>query len=113
MIIGTHVVIASKDPKADQKFFREAFGLESVDAGGGYIIFGLPQSEASVHETDGTIPHHELYFLCDDIEAFRASMSEKGIWCGGVQDTGWGRLVKLTTPSGADLQVYQPRHSRP
>lgn len=113
MIVGTHTVIASKDPDADYKFFREVLGLSSIDAGGGYIIFGLPRSEASVHETDGEVPHHELYFLCDDIESFKASISDQGIECSDVRETGWGRLVKLTTPSGAPLHVYQPRHARP
>ena len=113
MIIGTHTVIASKEPEADYKFFREVLGLTSVDAGGGYIIFGLPESEASIHKTEGGVPQHELYFLSDDIDAFKALMSEMEVECGDVQDTGWGRLVKLTMPSGAPLQVYQPRHSRP
>ena len=113
MIIGTHMVVASKDPEADHKFFREILGLNSVDAGGGYAIFGLPPSDASIHKTDGDVPHHELYFLSDDIDGFKASLAEKNIECGDVQDTGWGRLVKLTLPSGAPLQVYQPRHERP
>ena len=113
MIIGTHTVVASKDPEADHKFFREVLGLSSVDAGGGYVIFGLPASEASIHKTEGDIPHHELYFLSDDVDTFKASLAEKNIECGDVQDTGWGRLVKATLPSGAPLQVYQPRHERP
>ena len=113
MIIGSHIVVASKDPEADYKFFSEVLGLTSVDAGGGYIIFGLPQSEASIHKTEGDVPHHELYFLSDDIDAFRNSMSEKNVECSEVQDLGWGRLVRLALPSGAPLQVYQPLHSRP
>jgi len=113
MIIGTHTVVASKDPEADHKFFRDVLGLKSVDAGGGYVIFGLPASEASVHKSEGNVPHHELYFLSEDIDAFKTSLAEKNIECSEIQDTGWGRLVKLTLPSGAPLQVYQPRHERP
>ncbi len=113
MIIGTHIVIASANADADHKFFRDILNLSSVDAGGGYIIFGLPPSEASIHQSDGEIPHHELYFLCDDVDAFAASMAEQNIQCGLVQDQGWGRVIKLTLPSGARLHVYQPRHERP
>jgi len=38
MIIGTHTVVASQDPEADHRFFREVLGLNAVDAGGGYIF---------------------------------------------------------------------------
>ena len=113
MIIGTHTVVASKDPEADHAFLREHLGLSSVDAGGGYVIFGLPKSEMSVHETKGDVPHHELYFLTDDIDAFKNEMAEKNVRCSDVQNTGWGRLVSVTLPSGSPLQVYEPRHSRP
>ncbi len=117
MIIGAHVVVASANAEADQQFFREVLGLTSVDAGGGdgsgYIIFGLPKSESSVHQSVAEVPHHELFFLCDDINAFAADMETRKVDCGAVQDLGWGRLVKVTLPSGAPLSVYEPRHERP
>jgi hypothetical protein len=113
MIVGAHVVIASKDAEADHQFFREVLKLNSVDAGGGYMIFGVPAAEASIHPTEGNVPQHELYFLCDDVEAFVADMRERSVECGDVQDTGWGRVVQITLPSGAPFHVYQPRHARP
>ena len=113
MIVGAHVVIASKDAEADHRFFREVLKLNAVDAGGGYLIFGLPASEASIHPTEGDLPNHELYFLCDDVAAFVADMGERGIECGDVQDAGWGLVVEIKLPSGAPLNVYQPRHARP
>src|SRR4051812_32890589 len=112
MIIGTHVVIASKDPEADHAFFRDVLKLKSVDAGGGYLIFGLPPAEASIHGTEGTVPSHVLYFLCDDIKAFCDDMKGRNTQCSEIQDTGWGQLITITLPSGAPLNVYQPRHSR-
>ena len=113
MITGAHIVVASKDPDADYAFFQDVLKLLSVDAGGGYIIFGMPPAEASIHHTDGKVPSHELYFLCDDIGAFADDMKERNIECTEVQDTGWGLLTKITLPSGAPLSVYQPRHARP
>lgn len=113
MILGTHIVIASKDPGADQTFFRDVLGLSSVDAGGGYTIFRLPEGEASVHSTDGVVPHHELYFLVDDINAFADTVCQRHLECSDVQDTGWGLLVEITLPSGAPIRVYQPKHERP
>jgi len=112
MIVGAHVVLSSKNPEADHAFFRDVFKLSSVAAGGGYVIFGLPESEASIHQTDGDA-RHELYFLCDDINAFVADMKERGVECGPTQDAGWGVLVEIKLPSGAPLHVYQPRHERP
>lgn len=113
MIIGTHIVVASKNPQADHDFFRTVLGLSSVDAGEGYIIFGLPRSEASVHQTDENVPHHELYFLTDDISSFVNEMKSRNIACGEIADQGWGLVVQVTMPSGAPLQVYEPRHARP
>lgn len=113
MIIGTHTVIASKDPASDLKFLTEDLGLTSVDAGGGYTIVGLPQSEMSVHSTEGDVPHHETYFLVADVAEFNRTLDEKGIGHSSVEDTGWGELITLTLPSGAPLKVYQPRHERP
>lgn len=113
MIIGTHIVIASSNAEADHKFFRDVLGLSAIDAGGGYMIFGLPPSESSIHPSEGEIPHHELYFLTEDVEAFAASMAAQNIECGEIQNAGWGQIVKITLPSGAPLHVYQPRHERP
>lgn len=113
MIVGAHIVVASKDADADHKFFREVLKLDAVDAGGGYLIFGLPKSEASIHASDRTVPHHELYFLCDDVNAFASEMKSMNIECGEIQDAGWGVVVQITLPSGAPLSIYQPRHARP
>ena len=113
MIIGAHVVLASKNPEADHAFFRDVLKLSSIDLDGSYVIFGLPESEASIHQTDGEGPHHELYFLTDDVIAFAADMKQRGIECGEIHDQGWGVLVQIKLPSGSPLSVYQARHARP
>jgi hypothetical protein len=113
MIIGAHIVIASVDAEADHKFFREVLKLSSINADGGYTIIDLPASEASIHPTTGDVPQHELYLLCDNIEGFVNEMSANNVECDPVHDAGWGLIVKIKLPSGAPLQVYQPRHPRP
>ena len=113
MINGAHVVLASKNPEADHAFFRDAFKLSSIDLDGSYVIIRLPESEASIHQTDGEVPRHELYFLCDDINAFVSEMKERGIECGEIRDQGWGILAEIKLPSGAPIQVYQARYKRP
>ena len=112
MITGAHAIIFSKDADADRAFFRDVLKLPHVDAGDGWLIFGLPPSEVALHpaEENGA---HELYLLCDDVEAFVADMARQGIATGPVTDQGWGLLTRLTLPGGGDLGVYQPRHARP
>jgi hypothetical protein len=87
--------------------------LQVVDGGEGYLIFGLPAAEASIHDTSSEAPGQELYLLCDDIEAFISDMKLHGISCSALQDAGWGLITTITLPSGGGLHVYQPRHARP
>jgi hypothetical protein len=112
MITGAHVIIASTDPEGDRAFFRDLLKLTSVDVGGGWLIFGLPPAELAVHPSaeNGV---HELYLMCDDVEAFVAAMKKRDTACGPVRDQGWGLLTRLTLPGGGELGVYQPRHARP
>jgi hypothetical protein len=51
--------------------------------------------------------------MCDDVEAFIASMQKANVACGPVQNQGWGLLTQVTLPGGGHLGVYQPRHGRP
>ena len=110
MIVGGHIMIQSKNESADKAFFRDALKLPCVDAGGGFLIFGLPPSEFAVHEGESG---HELYLMCADIEEFLGKMAELGITATPAQDQGWGVLTNVTLPGGGKLSVYQPRHKRP
>jgi len=112
MITGAHAIIYSKKADADRAFLKDILGLEHVDVGGGWLIFGLPPSEVAIHPgpKDGV---HELYFMCEDVEAFRAELDTKKIKSSAVKDQGWGLLTSVTLPGGGKLGVYQPRHARP
>lgn len=113
MISGAHAIIYSKDAEADRAFLRDVIGLGSVDVGGGWLIFGLPPSELAVHPASGEGGTHELYFMCEDLDAFVAAMAAHGVPTSPVSAQGWGRLTKVTLPGGGSLGVYQPRHARP
>jgi catechol 2,3-dioxygenase-like lactoylglutathione lyase family enzyme len=112
MIIGAHAVIYSADPEADRAFFRDVLDLKHVDVGEGWLIFGLPPSEVSVHPArkNGA---QELYLLCKDIRAFVGAMRKRKIRCSPITDQTWGRLTRVTLPGGGRLGVYQPSHERP
>lgn len=112
MITGAHSVIHSRDPEADRAFLRDVLGLPHVDVGGGWLIFGLPPAELAVHPADEN-DVHELFLMCDDVEAFVAAMEQKGIACDPLQRPPWGVLTRLMLPGGGKIGVYQPRHARP
>jgi len=84
----------------------------NVDAGRGWLIFGLPPSELAVHPSSGD-QHHEIYLMCDDINLFVRQLGERGIACSGIQEQRWGLLVELTLPGGGRIGVYQPKHAWP
>ena len=112
MITGAHSIIYSKNPETDRAFLRDVLGLPNVDVGGGWLIFGLPPAEVAVHPSDEN-GVHELFLICDDVQAFIAEMKDRGIACGPVQNPGWGMLTEVKLPGGGKLGVYQPRHARP
>ena len=112
MIDGAHVVLSSRDPKADRAFLRDVLGLQGVDAGDGWLIFALPPADVAVHPSERN-DAHELYLMCDDVRAGVAAWAARGVACDPVQDLGWGLLTRLTLPGGGRLGVYQPRHARP
>jgi hypothetical protein len=112
MIIGAHSIIYSTNPDADRAFIRDVLKFPSVDVGGGWLIFGLPPAEVAVHPSEKN-DVHQLYLMCDDVNAFIAEMEKRGVACYPVQNEGWGLLTQVTLPSGGKLGIYQPRHARP
>jgi hypothetical protein len=56
---------------------------------------------------------HELYLMCEDVNAFVAQMQARGIECTAVESLGWGLRTQVRLPGGGQLGVYEPRHARP
>lgn len=111
-ITGAHSIIYSLNAEADRAFFRDVLKFPNVDVGSGWLIFGLPPSEVAVHPSNEN-DVHELYLMCDDINAFLEEMNGRGVDCEPVDDQGWGLLSQIKLPGGGKLGVYQPRHPRP
>jgi hypothetical protein len=111
VIIGAHSIVYSTNHEADRAFLRDVLGMPNVDVGGGWLVFGLPPAELAVHPGENEV--HELYLMCDDIEAFVADMSARGVVCGPLHQQPWGALTHIVLPGGGKLGVYQPRHARP
>jgi catechol 2,3-dioxygenase-like lactoylglutathione lyase family enzyme len=113
MITGMHAVVFSPEAEKVRAFFADVLGMPSVDAGGGWLIFALPPAELAVHPSDGG-SRHELYLMCDDIEATLAGLRDKGVEVAQeVSDQGWGLLAAIRLPDGSEFPIYQPRHPSP
>jgi catechol 2,3-dioxygenase-like lactoylglutathione lyase family enzyme len=116
MITGTHAIIFAEDADATRAFFRDVLGFANVDAHGGWLIFKMPPAELGIHPTATDDPGapsglHELYLMCDDIEATVPELEAKGVvFTGGIDDAGFGRLTHLQVPGGGRLGLYEPRH---
>ena len=112
MFIGAHAIISSADAESDRRFLRDVLGLSGVDAGEGWLIFGLPPTEVAVHPGEKN-DEHELYLMCDDAETFVAEMARRSVSCPAPQNRGWGVVTHVPLPGGGKLGVYEPRHARP
>jgi predicted enzyme related to lactoylglutathione lyase len=113
VITGMHAIVFSPEAEKVRAFFGDVLGLSSVDAGGGWLIFALPPAELAVHPADGDA-RHELYLMCDSIDATLAELRDKGVEVAqGVTDQGWGLLATIRLPDGSEFPIYEPRHPSP
>ena len=108
-IIGMHALMYSKKAGETRAFLRDVLGFRAVDAGHGWLIFAAPPAELAVHPADGK-EYHELYLMCDDIDAMCAELRRKGVTTSEIQEQAWGRVTQIRLPSGAELGVYEPKH---
>jgi len=116
VITSTHAIIFAEDAATARVFFRDVLQLPSIDANGGWLIFKLPPAELGIHPAggpDSAAPngHHELYLMCEDIEATVADLTARGVhFTAPIEDQGFGRLTRFRVPGAAEIGLYQPSH---
>jgi catechol 2,3-dioxygenase-like lactoylglutathione lyase family enzyme len=119
MITGAHFIFFSKDSDSDRQFFRDVLGLRSVDAGHGWLIFGLPPAEVAFHpaptdsaEEAGEHPMRAavLYLMCDNLSEQIKALAEKKVVCSPVKQERWGQVTSIRLPSGGEIGLYEPSH---
>ena len=119
MIIGSHILFYSTDADKDREFFREVLELPFVDAGHGWLIFGLPPTEAAWHPAEKPfgMDHagHSLigaivYLMTDDVEGEVARLAARQVVCTAIAEERWGRRTSFRLPSGQEMGLYQPSH---
>jgi catechol 2,3-dioxygenase-like lactoylglutathione lyase family enzyme len=109
MINAVHTILYARDADAARAFFGDVLGLDSVDAGGGWLIFALPPAELAVHP--GESPSSELYLMTDDLPAFLATPGVEVVDEPVTQR--WGVVARISVPGYGPLGVYQPSHPVP
>src|SRR5690349_18099880 len=103
MITGLHCIIYSPDADKNRAFMRDVLGLNSVDAGHGWLIFAAPPAELAAHPLDeGEKPRHELFLMCDNIAATVNDLAAKGVRCGPVTEAPWGSATTIHMPGGGE-----------
>jgi catechol 2,3-dioxygenase-like lactoylglutathione lyase family enzyme len=111
LINAVHSILFAPDADKVRTFLTDVLELESVDAGGGWLIFALPPAEVAVHPGDE--PRHELYLMTDDLDHTLERLSERGVTVSEPSDEGWGVLASIEVPGFGPLGVYEPRHPVP
>ena len=115
MINGAHTIIYTTDAAATRAFFRDVLGLNSVDAGRGWLIFALPPGEVAAHPAEHGAPgSHELFLMCDDVKRTVDEMTAKGAkFTAPISEQPWGLLTTFELPGAGEMSLYQPKHPRP
>jgi hypothetical protein len=109
-ITGAHVLLFSTEAEALRTTLRDVLGWEFVEAHPGWLIFALPPAELGVHPSDGNAKH-ELWLICDDLDATVTELSAKGIEFGGEpEDESFGRWSRMRLPGGVEVPLYEPKH---
>ena len=117
-IFGAHFLIYSTNADADRAFLRDVLQFSSVDAGRGWLIFGLPAAEVAVHPGESAEPPNSedavlgaaIYLMCDNLESTMESLREKKVQFTRVVEAPWGTVTTFALPSGANVGLYQPKH---
>ena len=110
-IIGAHVLLFSAEAEALRATLRDALGWEFVEAHPGWLIFALPPAELGVHPADGEAKH-ELWLICDDLEATVADLRGRGVeFAGEPSEEGFGTWIRMRLPGGVEVPLYEPKHA--
>lgn len=117
MFTGAHFLLYSHNAEADRAFLRDVLGFPHVDAGHGWLIFGMSPAEVAIHPLEGEAAQTgghplagALYLMCDDLSASIASLKTKGVECAAVEQARWGTVTTIPLPSGGSIGLYEPRH---
>jgi hypothetical protein len=76
------------------------------------LIFAMPPLEAAFHDSEKS-DRHELFLMCDDLEATVKDLESKNVVVSDVNEQRWGKLAHFALPGGGKIGIYQPKHPSP
>jgi hypothetical protein len=56
---------------------------------------------------------HQLYFMCDDLDAEMARLADASVTCSDPFTASWGRATGIPLPGGGKIGLYEALHERP
>lgn len=119
MINAVHLLLNSVNPEADRAFFRDVLNLPYVDAGEGWLIFGLPPAEMGIHPAEANLTQLHagqnlaaaaVYLMCDNLKETLDLLAARDVEHTEIQEAGWGVASSIRLPGGAQLGLYEPHH---
>jgi len=117
VIAGAHAIVFAEDAEMARKFVCDVLGLAAVDAGDGWLIFGLPPAELAFHPGGGWgvgAGQHLLFLMCHDVHETVADLEAKGVeFVAPIADEGYGLVTRFKVPGAGEMGLYEPRHPSP
>src|SRR3712207_4952889 len=108
---AAHMLLYSTDAEATRAALRDVFGWQHVDAGGGWLIFGMPPAEVGVHPGAPGETDHQISLRCYDLGDTVEELRAKGIRVLGEPRTEeYGIVTMIELPGEVRMQLYQPTH---
>jgi catechol 2,3-dioxygenase-like lactoylglutathione lyase family enzyme len=110
VIRGVHALFYTTDADTARAFLRDKLGLPYIDAGGGWLIFNVPEGDIGCHPSDSAF--HGVSLYCDDLDATMKECTGRGVEFTPVQEEEWGRVTSFQLPGGGPVQLYQPLYAK-
>ncbi len=111
------VFVKSKDPKALAAWYRDVLGLEVKPWGGAILRYDAPGHPPMAlwstfpensEEMAGSTREYVINFAVDDLDAFLARLTAKGVLILKRQQDATGKFAWIRDPDGAKIELWQP-----
>ena len=113
-----HLMIYVADVPRSLEFYCDLFDFQAVEQMEGYARIRIPNTDATIalHQLSADKPRMDtkaeglrLYFEVEDLDAFCATLSKKGVaFTQPPKDMPWGwRHAYLHDPDGHELSLYR------
>jgi len=110
--------VKSKDPKALAAWYRDVLGLDVRAWGGAILRYDAPGhppyglwSAFGEHseEMAGSTRDYSINFAVDDMDAFVARITAKGVTILKREEDATGKFAWILDPEGAKIEFWQPK----